>query len=84
MVRKTAITITAVTIVLVGLSSVMSAASAAPTAGKCTSLQARCAIAVGGRCNLKTGRWRYRCSNVAAGCVARFNDCIARGLARRD
>jgi len=27
--------------------------------GKCTSIQAQCAIEIGGRCDPKTGRWQY-------------------------
>ena len=26
---------------------------------KCTSIQAQCALEIGGYCNPKTGRWRY-------------------------
>jgi len=36
------------------------ASATAPTGlGKCTSIQARCAIEIGGICNPSTGNWRY-------------------------
>ena len=28
-------------------------------AGKCTSIQAQCAVEIGGTCDPATGRWRY-------------------------
>jgi hypothetical protein len=61
-------------------------------AGKCTSLQAKCAIEVGGECNPKTGHWCYgiyqghicgRSGTPQGGLTALFNDCISRGLAGR-
>jgi hypothetical protein len=30
-----------------------------PAKASCTSIQAKCAVAIGGRCNPKTGRWQY-------------------------
>ena len=27
--------------------------------GKCTSIQARCAVEIGGRCDPATGKWEY-------------------------
>ena len=34
-------------------------AVATAAAGKCQSLQARCAVEIGGKCNPQTGRWCY-------------------------
>jgi hypothetical protein len=67
----------AITIAIVGLSSTLSAAPAEPPS-KCTSVQARCALLVGGRCNPKTGGWRYYFP-TNGNCAVRFSDCVARG-----
>jgi hypothetical protein len=56
--------------------------------GKCTSLQARCALEVGGECDPKTGKWAYgNWGGVNRGGMANrggaFDACISRGLAKR-
>jgi hypothetical protein len=55
-------------------------AMAAPNAGKCSSLQARCAVEIGGRCDPATGRWEYG-RNGAGGNAQAHNACLSRGLA---
>ena len=51
---------------------------AAVAAQSCASVQGRCAVEVGGRCNPKTGAWRTECMSSA--CQTRFHECITRGL----
>jgi hypothetical protein len=58
-------------------------AQAATAAGKCTSIQARCAIEVGGTCNPATGRWRYGYGTGSPSTVGLlFDACLSRELAR--
>jgi hypothetical protein len=45
---------------------------------KCTSIQARCALQIGGECNPRTGHWRY----IGTNWHVRFDDCLSRELAR--
>ena len=45
---------------------------------KCTSIQARCALEIGGECNPRTGRWSY----IGVNWHLRFDDCLSRELAR--
>jgi hypothetical protein len=57
-------------------------------ADKCTSVQARCAVEVGGKCDPKTGRWVYGTWNGErlGGMANRggaFDACVTRGLARK-
>jgi hypothetical protein len=60
-------------------------ANAAAPVGKCTSIQAQCALEIGGTCNPKTGFWCYgpfqgrNCggSNHAGGA---FDACVSRKL----
>jgi hypothetical protein len=63
------------------------AMSTAFAAAKCTSLQARCALEVGGECDPKTGRWAYgNWQGINHGGSNRggaFDACISRGLAKR-
>jgi TIR domain len=47
--------------------------------GKCTSIQARCAIAVGGRCNPATGRWDYGGKFGGTNNGGQFDACVSRG-----
>ena len=52
--------------------------------GKCQSIQAKCAVEIGGRCDPKTGRWEY--GRNGAGGTNRggaFDGCVARGMAKR-
>ena len=74
------------TIVLVITAYSLGAPGAAAAAeGKCTSIQAQCALEIGGTCDPKTGRWRYGFvygrsyggSNIGGA----FDACISRKLA---
>ncbi|HMK80848.1 MAG TPA: hypothetical protein VK438_14430 [Xanthobacteraceae bacterium] len=47
-------------------------------AGKCTSLQARCAVKSGGECDPATGRWHYDAHSTMA-----YNACVSEGLKRK-
>jgi hypothetical protein len=55
--------------------------------GKCTSIQAQCAVEMGGTCNPKTGYWCYgfwrgrQCGGTHNG--GAFDACISRKLAGR-
>ena len=53
--------------------------------GKCTSVQARCAVEIGGECDPKTGNWRYGWwhGRHLGGTIALFNYCISNALAKR-
>jgi hypothetical protein len=53
---------------------------AARAADKCTSIQARCAIDVGGTCDSATGHWSYRYGRPKL--VARFTACVSREESR--
>jgi hypothetical protein len=53
------------------------AASEAFAAAKCTGLKARCAVAVGGRCDPVTGRWAVH-KEGAGGKVQMFIACLDR------
>jgi hypothetical protein len=56
---------------------------AATAAGKCTSIQARCAIEAGGTCNPATGRWRYGYGTTGQSSISlAFDACLTRELAR--
>ena len=80
MLRTPFILLLAVTVYCAGAS-----ANAAAPVGKCTSIQALCAIEIGGTCNPRTGFWCYgpfqgrNCggSNHAGGA---FDDCVSRKL----
>ena len=80
MVRKVIIASAAVTSLL---------ASAIPHGmaadGKCTSIQARCAVEAGGECNPKTGWWAigYWAGRYRGGTILAYDTCISRELARR-
>lgn len=54
-------------------------------ATKCTSIQARCALEIGGHCNPKTGRWFYGNyqGQHAGGNTQTFDNCISRETARK-
>jgi hypothetical protein len=76
-----------VVIVIVG-SALLAATVPASAAdgGKCSSLQARCAIEVGGKCNPNTGSWCYgwwKGQRCGSGTIQAFDACISRGLAKR-
>lgn len=66
-------------------SSALNAASAATA--KCTSIQARCAVEIGGVCDPVTGRWEYgRRRITGSGGSNRggaFDGCVSRELAKR-
>jgi len=57
-----------------------------PTASAaCTSIQARCAVEIGGQCDPKTGRWfyGYYMNKVAGGNTQLFHACVSRELAKQ-
>jgi hypothetical protein len=60
---------------------------AAAASGKCTSIQAQCAVEIGGRCDPATGHWEYgNYQNRGSGGTNRggaFDQCIARKLKER-
>jgi hypothetical protein len=51
--------------------------SAAAAAGNCISMQAQCAVEIGGTCDPKTGRWRFERG------ADRYNACIFRKLSEQ-
>jgi hypothetical protein len=64
----------------------VSVQTSAAADGKCTGLQARCAIEVGGRCNPNTGGWCYgwwKGQRCGSGTTQAFDACVSRGLAKR-
>jgi hypothetical protein len=71
---KTIVTVIAVSGSLWGM------VPAARAAGKCTSIQARCAIEVGGTCDSDTGHWSYEYDRPKF--VARFTACVSREQSR--
>jgi len=55
-----------------------------PAPGKCRSIQAQCAIEIGGRCDPVTGRWEYgRSGSGGTNRGGAFDACIARKLGQR-
>jgi len=60
-----------------GVVWMVAAPSAASAAGNCTSIQAQCAVEVGGSCDPKTGKWQY------AHGVDAFNACVWRKQKKR-
>jgi hypothetical protein len=54
---------------------------------KCTTIQAQCAVEIGGRCDPETGRWEYgNYGNRGSGGTNRggaFDGCISRKLKQR-
>jgi hypothetical protein len=76
------------TIVLVITAYYLSTPDTAMAAeGKCTSIQAQCALEIGGTCDPKTGRWRYgfvyNRSYGGSNIGGAFDACISRKLAGR-
>jgi hypothetical protein len=59
--------------------------AAPPNLGKCISIQARCAVEIGGRCNPRTGYWQYGYANgyAVGGTTEAYNTCISRALAAK-
>ena len=65
--------------------------AATAATGKCNTLQARCAVEIGGKCNPQTGHWCYgntrthgdcgRSGTPQGGLTTLFDDCISRGTA---
>jgi hypothetical protein len=53
--------------------------AAAPKSGNCTSIQARCALVVGGRCDPASGRWQFGGYDVGR-TEQWYNTCMSRGL----
>ena len=68
---------------LVGVALLLGTA-ATQAAGKCTSIQAQCAVEIGGRCDPTTGRWEYG-RNGAGGSNrgGAFDACVSRRLGQR-
>ena len=54
--------------------------AAAPSGGRCRSVQALCALEIGGCCDQATGRWQYG-RNGCGGSVMAHNNCLSRRLA---
>lgn len=52
-----------------------------PALADCNSLQARCAVKIGGRCDPATGKWFYGAygNQRAGGTAQAFNECVSRG-----
>jgi hypothetical protein len=53
--------------------------------GRCNTVQARCAVEIGGVCNPQTGKWAFGKweGKEYGGNTLRFNDCIGRNYAKR-
>ena len=77
------------TIILVTTAYYLSAPGAAVAAeGKCTSIQAQCAMELGGTCDAKTGSWCYGhvyARNCGGGptATAQFTACLSRKLGQK-
>jgi hypothetical protein len=76
------------TIILVTTAFYLGVPGAAMAAeGKCTSIQAQCAVEMGGTCDPKTGHWCYglwrgqQCGGTNNG--GAFDTCVSRKLAGR-
>jgi hypothetical protein len=71
----------------IGLYCVSAPASAVAAEGKCTSIQAQCALEMGGYCNPKTGWWCYGhfrnryCGGTNIG--GAFDQCVSRKLGQK-
>jgi hypothetical protein len=57
---------------------------------RCTGMQAKCAVEIGGRCDPVTGHWEYGYARGAefghppsGGNTTAYNDCISRALAKK-
>ena len=61
------------------------ALAAPPNVGKCTSIQARCAMEIGGRCNPQTGYWQYGYVRgyATGGTTEAYDACISRAVATK-
>jgi hypothetical protein len=66
---------TMVLALIVGMFASTTLTAAPQNKSRCVSLQARCALQVGGTCDPVTGRWR-----VPAHLVAVKNACLSEGL----
>jgi hypothetical protein len=71
----------------VGLFAASTVDLASAASGKCNSISARCAVEIGGVCDLKTGRWEYgRHRYTGSGGTNRggaFDGCVSRELKKR-
>jgi hypothetical protein len=56
--------------------------SAALAAKGCASIQAKCAIEIGGRCDPATGKWEYG-RNGAGGNTMSYNACLSRSTGKQ-
>jgi len=54
-------------------------------ASKCTSVQAQCAVEIGGQCDPNTGRWFYGryMGKLAGGTTVAFHNCVSRKLSQK-
>jgi hypothetical protein len=54
-------------------------------ASNCPSVQAQCAVEIGGQCDPNTGRWFYGryMGKVAGGTKVAFHDCVSRKLSQK-
>jgi hypothetical protein len=61
--------------------------ASAASAKKCTSIQARCAVEIGGVCDPKTGRWEYGYHRYTGSGGTNhggaFDQCISRELKKQ-
>ena len=58
--------------------------TAEAAAAKCTSIQARCAVQIGGTCDPATGHWVYGRRGVGGtNKSGAFDACVSAGLAKR-
>jgi hypothetical protein len=66
--------------------SLMGTAGLAAPGGHCTSVQARCAVEIGGLCDPKTGHWQFGAVSGGyrvGGNTEAFDACVSRTLASR-
>jgi hypothetical protein len=67
----------------------MSEVATATAATKCASIQAQCAVEIGGRCDPATGRWEYgrgllgRGTSGGTNSRGAFDACVSRKLGQR-
>jgi hypothetical protein len=78
-----------IAILAVAAAIAMSEVATANAAAKCTSIQAQCAVEIGGHCDPVTGRWEYgrgllgRGTSGGTNTRGAFDACISRKLGQR-
>jgi hypothetical protein len=70
-----AVTLTLIAVAATGVFSV-NTVSVTTAAERCTSVQARCAIEIGGTCDPQTGKWRYKTRIKNGQAQMFFSDCV--------